>query len=402
MIEAHYSKKPVNGLKGISPLAGIPHFDVINGVSIDYMHNSLLGIGRQMLDHWLNSENHRKSYYLGLRISKIDENLKAIKPPQYIHRNPRSLTERAIWKANELRTWILFYSLPCLKNILPKKYYDHYSILPRSLYLLLSSEIVRHNITIVESKLKKFVEEYEHLYEPISMTYNVHLMTHLSKCVENCGPLWAYSNFAFENQNGILSKYVNGTKDVLKQISSKYIFNKHIQNFVNDLPVIVLNYKKYLNKNFSNINKKIDVCRGKAKEYILNEVEQNVFKEYGLQNTTTESYDRLHLKNGNCCTENYCKRTKFDNSVVLLNDNTFISLQLIFNNNNIIYGYGKILKLYHDDYITNLTGYLKSVDYNRSVSMKIFEITEVRDVCINIHLKNGTYVTILPNVFESD
>lgn len=33
---------------------------------------------------------------------------------------------------------------------------------------------------------------------------NVHLLRHLHKCVQQWGPLWAYSCFHFENLNGVL------------------------------------------------------------------------------------------------------------------------------------------------------------------------------------------------------
>lgn len=59
---------------------------------------------------------------------------------------------------------------------------------------------------------------------------NVHLLTHIYTCVKHCGPLWVYSNFCFESNNGVLGSYVNGTTDVEKQIVSKYLLSKANQN----------------------------------------------------------------------------------------------------------------------------------------------------------------------------
>lgn len=43
----------------------------------------------------------------------------------------------------------------------------------------------------------------------------------------NCGTLWSYSLFGFENSIGRLKKYVIGNTDVLDQISQKYLIDKN-------------------------------------------------------------------------------------------------------------------------------------------------------------------------------
>ena len=50
------------------------------------------------------------------------------------------------------------------------------------------------------------------------MTMKVHLLQHLDDVVEKWGPLWAYSTFWFESLNGMLGKYVHGTRFVLSQV----------------------------------------------------------------------------------------------------------------------------------------------------------------------------------------
>nr|XP_042901636.1 uncharacterized protein LOC122270008 [Parasteatoda tepidariorum] len=44
---------------------------------------------------------------------------------------PRSITERKYWKANEWKTRLLFYALPCLRRILPGKYMQYLLALKR-------------------------------------------------------------------------------------------------------------------------------------------------------------------------------------------------------------------------------------------------------------------------------
>ena len=56
------------------------------------------------------------------------------------------------------------------------------------------------------------------------MTANVHLLLHLTECVRELGPLWVYSCFHFESQNGILKSLVHGTQHVEKQIISSFSY----------------------------------------------------------------------------------------------------------------------------------------------------------------------------------
>ena len=48
-----------------------------------------------------------------------------------------------------------------------------------------------------------------------------------------CGPLWAYSNFVFEGNNGSLVKYVQGTTDVECQIAVKYWYKETLNKTLN-------------------------------------------------------------------------------------------------------------------------------------------------------------------------
>ncbi|KAK4006802.1 hypothetical protein OUZ56_011960 [Daphnia magna] len=55
------------------------------------------------------------------------------------------------------------------------------------------------------------------------MTFNVHQLLHLGECVYRWGPLWAYSTYTFEDNNGNLLKMFNGTQAVDIQIAKKFV-----------------------------------------------------------------------------------------------------------------------------------------------------------------------------------
>ena len=53
----------VEGIMQLSPLAS--QLDLVTSVPIDYMHATLEGVMKMLLNYWINSTNHGKSYYIG-------------------------------------------------------------------------------------------------------------------------------------------------------------------------------------------------------------------------------------------------------------------------------------------------------------------------------------------------
>ncbi|XDV23432.1 hypothetical protein PO909_028010 [Leuciscus waleckii] len=216
-------KQPVMGVKGPSPLMKLANFQMINGFVPEYQHSVCLGVTRQLMTLWLDSTNHDKPWYMGTKTEEIDKQLLAIQPPRELTRVPRSVKERKFWKASEWRSFLLFYSLPVLCGILSKKYWNHLFLLVFGIYTLLQEKIQMVDIDNAEKALKKFVMEFQKLYGTENMSFNVHLMTHISASVRNWGPLWATSTFSFESFNGTLLKFFNGTTHVQQQIVKRFL-----------------------------------------------------------------------------------------------------------------------------------------------------------------------------------
>ena len=75
MLEAQESEKRVDiqGVWGPSPLMNMKHFDLVKGMIVDFMH--------------------------------------------CIAKMPRSINERHMWKASDWLSWLIYYSLICMKGI---------------------------------------------------------------------------------------------------------------------------------------------------------------------------------------------------------------------------------------------------------------------------------------------
>ena len=63
-----------------------------------------------------------------------------------------------------MRNWLLFYSLPVLKGVLPNPYLSHYSLLVAGLLLLVSDRITQEDIRNAELYLNEFYVKYPELY----------------------------------------------------------------------------------------------------------------------------------------------------------------------------------------------------------------------------------------------
>ncbi|KAG8176071.1 hypothetical protein JTE90_025529 [Oedothorax gibbosus] len=189
MIAAFNTSSVVNGIKGISPLMNLSYVGLVSAFTIDYMHCVLLGVVKKVTHLWLDSTSHDKPYYIGKKTSDVDNRLTKIKPPTYISRRPRSIVDRAYWKANEFRSWLLHYSLPCLAGILPYVFLKHHCMLATAIFMLLQQDVSSDIIETASWYLAQYVLEFQNLYGELNMNFNLHLLLHLGKCVEKYGPL---------------------------------------------------------------------------------------------------------------------------------------------------------------------------------------------------------------------
>ena len=129
------TRREVNGVKGFSALAGLPEFDVVDGVVVDSHHNTFLGVAKQQFI--MMREGVGMPWYIGnpLNLAPIDERMRRIKPLTRISRRPRSISMYKQWKASKWRNWLLYYALPCLDGILQQRYPLHLAKLSRAVFI---------------------------------------------------------------------------------------------------------------------------------------------------------------------------------------------------------------------------------------------------------------------------
>lgn len=277
MYKSHKTDERVGGIKGISCIVSIPYFNPIFGFCFDYMHCVCLGVVPNMIRFWCAPSHSKQRFHINKKAETIlNKRLLSLKPPREFSRRPRSLDECS--KANEFRALLLFTLPMCLENILPKTYIDHFRLLSHSIFTLLKTEITAKELEDCESKLNRFVSLFQQYYGEINMTMNVHMLTHVVQCVKKSGPLWAQSAFAYESFNAVLLNHVNGTTDVLSQITTKYTYSTQIS-----AGKITEGEKNQL------IGRSVDVDINKIKYF-------NVFKRLQIEKVTYTSLIYLRPK----------------------------------------------------------------------------------------------------------
>ncbi len=331
---AKNNEQSILGIKGPSPVVDLPHFDLINGMVPDYMHCVLLGVCRQIATLWFDSKSYSQPWYIGLNTARVDGNLLAIKPPSIFSRIPRSIVERRFWKAHEWQNWLLYYSLPVLKGILPNKYLCHWALLVEGVSILLGSDISQEDIDHAHEALELYVKSVQSLYGEDQMTYNVHSLLHLTKSVENLGPLWAQSAFMFENYNGYLLKQVKSSNAVPQQLCKRVAWSRALPRIAkacssNDVSPEMKSFytemtsSKHHVRNYAKYDRV--TALGVPKIRPVSENDMNALLDVP-GSSTGRYYNRIVVNGEVIHSQTYTKTKKRNNSVVILKDGSIFKV----------------------------------------------------------------------------
>ncbi len=197
-------------------------FGLVTGVPLDYMHLICLGVTKKLLRAWVKGP---LPYKIPTRdIAKISGLLcdSSYSCPNEFNRKPRSLKELDMWKATEFRTFLLFTGPVVLRNVLPRKLYNHFMLLSISTRILVSpnaKNVVWNNYA--EVLLRKFVELVSKLYAPEFLVYNVHSLIHICSDVKLHGPLDNFSAFRYENNMQVIKRTLRAKFKPFEQVVNR-------------------------------------------------------------------------------------------------------------------------------------------------------------------------------------
>jgi hypothetical protein len=317
------------GVKGPSILFLLPSFNVISGLSPDYMHCSLLGATFQFLKLWLTSTG--APYYIQ-RAEWIDQVLLSIKPPNEIRRTPRSIAKFLyVLKASEHRNWLLFYSPIALKGILSSTYYKHWLLLVNAFRLLLGKNLTISELATARILIHRFIELVSSLYGQENSSYNIHILQHVIEHVERWGAPWSSSSFIFEDAGGMLKNEFHGTTYVNHQIFGRFLARRNYRNISRKfIPFAADEVRDFYDFLDSPLSSHVDessnfICQPLGgKEIVLLSASEWLAVKTVIPNSNCMfafSYKRMAVKGQQFSTKFYSENYKRDNSVVSYGEN---------------------------------------------------------------------------------
>ena len=388
-------QNPVFGVKSRSPLIDLMKFDLIRGCVPDSMH-ACTGVAKQIAKSLFGTKE--KVGILSRRlIPTIDNFLANIKCPHQVGRLTRPFSEKEFWKAREWENWTLYFSLPILFNIVPREFLMHWSLFVEALYILSQAEIRNFEIDLADRLLHKFVAGTEKLYSKVAMTFNVHLLLHLSKSVYDWGPLWAHNAFAFESGNGQLLKGIHSAKGMHHQICRR----------------ISLQYSLCMLK--KNVNTSVVVkkfCTTLGTKIVQKTFQLNSIRYFGLPSAvnrlwivylglsleSTVSYTKM-VKNGCLFTSSGKTNTRSDNTYAMLKDNSYVKLNYFILDRVTKKEYTIVQKLVVVNVFNNEYTMLKKIVDIESTECAV--LTNLMDkICVHIAVNENEYLCAMPNLYS--
>lgn len=423
--EVHIEKniqtgKVVKGVKGPCVIMMIPLMDPIYSFPPEYMHSCLLGVTKLFASAWFDSSNHSREWYLGTKISQFNEKLIAMQPPCEVTRTPQQIKFSKL-KANDLKYFLLYYSLICLTDLMPKKFIKHWMLFVYSIYTFSKSKITEDEFVSADEALILFVDKIEDLYGKEYMKYNVHVLRHIPDFVKKFGALWAWSAFPFEHFNGVIGKLHHGTQCIPSQICKMYSRLRYVKQeaqIFND-PNCSMEGKML----FQSIMKQCRISKciefkeslkifGKPIDFLLS-TSQKVLIELVLQDSVEEnvkSFQRFISNNILFHGSKYSRLSKRNNSTVLLKNGSImvitylISVTLPDSESSTYVVFGKELRILNEELckyanISSNRFSFVAVKTNNDIACLVHEIDKK---CVNVIYKDKLYIIPIVNTVETD
>ena len=160
----------------------------------------------------------------------IDSATKQVVLPSEFERSIRSLRSREHFKANELKTFLLYFA-PIVFQTYPESSVAHQLNLQSLSYLVFSLRSMYESEAEAEFcgyLLEAFCYNMSLRY-PLKKfdSINFHLLRHLAWQCKFFGPLWTTSATMFESANNHLIRTLTGTVNTCSLIVKRYIRNRH-------------------------------------------------------------------------------------------------------------------------------------------------------------------------------
>ena len=206
---------------------------------IDPMHNLFLGTAKKIIQMWKDDESILPSG----SFAAIQEKVDSFNTTKGMGRLPFKIESGfAGFTAEQWKNWCLYFSLYALKGTLPRQHFQCWQLFCKACYYLCRRQVTLTEVAEADTLFEEFCKMYVSLYGKGQCTINLHLHCHLTECVKDFGPVYAFWLFAYERFNGIMGSYHTNSKNISVQLTERFldskdfIPNKWPSEYVNDYP----------------------------------------------------------------------------------------------------------------------------------------------------------------------
>ena len=213
--------QPQHHLAEVSLLENLLYFNLVDGVILDSMHLTDLGVQKKLLLHYIHGK------YLRVKLSKrkIAELAERVEEcrlyvPFEFPRKLESLQFVGRWKATSYRMVKLYLGPVLFKNIIRDDLFSHFLLFHTAMKILSDEKkcLKVDNLMFCQQLLVKFVTECIALFGLQFVSSNVHNLIHIVMDVLRFGNLDSYSAYCFENLLQILKNLVRKSDKPLQQL----------------------------------------------------------------------------------------------------------------------------------------------------------------------------------------
>ncbi len=331
--EVQEKNRSCRGVKGPCVLSNLHYFSILDNCVVDYMHCVLIGCVKTHMEFILEPIN--KKYWNNMKINdkmenliaSIDKSIKEIQSTTSVIRNLGLLKNMATWKASEYRSWLLFYCIVCLKGFLKEKHVEHLALLSKGANLLLQKTVSHNDIVTALKLFKMYSVQCQEIWGERHMTYNIHLLGHIPRCILLFGPMWGHNSFSYESKNRHILQLCRSPHHLPYQVARKFLIyqalptvcSKLVQSkMVTAFHDKLLNYKLLVN--YDRVSEMNCVLLGKP--VILTITDQDLEKlDPDLRNCGSREclvYERMYYKKKKYTTSSYGDGKKNNDSYAML------------------------------------------------------------------------------------
>ncbi len=164
--------------------------------------------------------------------------------------------------------FILYFAVPVFYDVMNENYFRHLLHLIIPLEYLLSKQIRRDKLDLIDQSLVYFVENLESLYDEHILKSAAHELLHLVECTRTLGPLNQNTCFPFEGLNGEITSRIKGQDLVGDEYFKLHNASKNFKLFIDNFNENENKFIDYIKSNFKNKSSNKKKIRNETISYL--------------------------------------------------------------------------------------------------------------------------------------